>query len=73
MLGALFPILLNFGFCVTAGVFLLQPVAERQSKMKQMLTMQGMSNFLYWIGLYLADLVLLLFPYALFSIFVLIT
>ena len=31
VLGALFPILLNFGFCVTAGVFLLQPVAERQS------------------------------------------
>ena len=29
VMGALFPILLNFGFCVTAGVFLLQPVAER--------------------------------------------
>jgi hypothetical protein len=58
---------------VTAGVFLLQPVAERQSQMKQMLTMQGMSNTLYWLGLFLADLVLLLFPYILFALFVLVT
>ena len=38
-----------------------------------MLIMSGMSNFLYWIGLYLADLVLLIFPWLLFSLFVLLT
>ena len=32
-----------------------------------------MSNFLYWLGLFLADLVLLLFPFFLFFIFVLVT
>ena len=32
-----------------------------------------MSNTLYWLGLFLADLVLLLFPYILFALFVLVT
>jgi len=73
ILAMLFPVLLNFGFCATAGVFLLQPVSERQTKMKQMLTMSGMSNLYYWLGLFLADLVLLLFPFVLFFIFVLVT
>ena len=73
ILAGMFPLLLNFGFCTTAGVFLLQPVAERTSKMKQMLIMSGMSNFLYWMGLFLADLILLLFPFFLFFAFVLIT
>lgn len=41
--------------------------------MKQMLTMSGMSNFYYWIGLFLADLVLLILPFVLFFIFVLAT
>ena len=35
--------------------------------------MQGMSNLFYWIGLFMADLILLIFPYVLFSLFVLIT
>ena len=40
--------------------------------MKQMLIMQGMSNTIYWLGLYVADLILLLFPFFFFSLFVLV-
>ena len=71
-LATIFPILLLFGFSATSGVFLLQPVTERVSKMKQMLIMQGMSNTIYWLGLYVADLILLLFPFFLFSLIVLV-
>lgn len=73
LLGIMFPVLLNFGFCATSGIFLLQPVLERETKIKQMLLMSGMSNFFYWIGLFLADLILMLFPFALFCAFVLVT
>ena len=72
ILASIFPVLLLFGFSATSGVFLLQPVTERVSKMKQMLIMQGMSNTIYWLGLYLADLILLLFPFFLFSLIVLV-
>ena len=65
--------MLGFGLSATSGIFVIQPVTERASKMKQILIMQGMSNATYWFGLYVADLTLILFPFLLYSIFVLIT
>ena len=69
-LGFIFPFLLNFGYVSSSAVYLLMPVIDRENKTRQMLSLNGINSLAYWLGIYICDLILFLFPTCLFLIIV---
>lgn len=50
--------MLNYGFCASAGIYCLIPVAERENETRSILHASGMSTLAYWSGLFLADMII---------------
>jgi hypothetical protein len=46
------------------------PVIDREKKIRQMFSLNGINSLAYWLGIYICDLVLFLLPTSLFLIIV---
>lgn len=58
----LFTVFVLLGFSLCSGLFIIAPVADKESKMRQMLTFIGMKPLSYYIGSFLADYILFIIP-----------
>lgn len=55
-----FFVLLSFSLC--SGLYILSPVTDRQNKLRHLLNFIGLKPLAYYIGSYLADIILFIIP-----------
>ena len=65
-----FPILVSFGIITSVGVYVFHPVADREQKLRYLLNFAGMRSSSYYIGMFLADIVIYIIPQILLLIMV---
>lgn len=71
-ISTIFPFMLSYGFCTSAGSYALMPVSERENETRSILHTSGMSSWAYWTGLLLADIIVYLVLTVMFCIFIVI-
>lgn len=71
MLKVLFGFLLAIGSSFTAGMSAILPMEERKGGLRHMMHLFGLNSFQYWLGMALADLVIVLIPAAICSVLLL--
>lgn len=69
VVGTAFPFLVLGGIAFSQGAFILTSVKDKEDKLRYLLNFAGMSSFSYWIGMFLADIILYLIPITLLIIF----
>ena len=72
MAGFTFPFIMNYGFATCSGIYLMTIVEERERKTRTILTLSGVGSFVYYLALFLADLLLFIPPMTLFILFIVI-
>jgi hypothetical protein len=70
IVGFSLPFLINFGYLNSAGVFLLLPMYDRETKLRQILHLNGSRILSYWTGIFICDVLLFMLPTSLFLILI---
>jgi len=65
-----FPIVILYGFCFSAGVYMNMPLYDKTTKMRQYIFLQGVSPQAYFLGLFIADYALFFASNAIFIVIV---
>jgi len=69
-IGFAFPLIMNYGFASCAGMFMLMPLEDRETRTKQILTMSGLTSLRYYLGLFIADITLYLPPLCVMMVYI---
>ena len=56
------PMMLNYSFTSFAGLNLIMPITDRESKLRHSIHLTGIKSFGYYAGMFVADLTLFLMP-----------
>jgi len=67
----LFPFLLMYGFTTTAGIYMITPISDRESRLRQVLHITGLKPFSYYLGTLIADYSLFMVSQLIFVVFAL--
>ena len=70
MAGFTFPFIMNYGFATCSGIYLMTLVEERERKTRTILNLSGVGSFVYYISLFLADILLYIPPMTFFVLFI---
>jgi len=65
------PMMLNYSFTSFAGLNVIMPITDRQSKLRHSIHLTGIKSFGYYGGMFVADLILFLMPLAFIICFIL--
>jgi hypothetical protein len=68
VIGNAFPILVLLGILFSQGAFILTSVKDKEDKLRYLLNFAGMNSFSYWVGMFLADIILYIIPISLLII-----
>jgi hypothetical protein len=59
---SLFAFFVLLGFSLCSGMFILSPVSDKENKLRHLLNFIGMKSISYYVGNFLADVVLFIIP-----------
>ena len=57
-----FPGLVQISIVMSSSLFVVTPVQDREEKLRYLLNFSGISSFTYYVGLFLADMILFMIP-----------
>jgi hypothetical protein len=66
------PMMLNYSFTSLAGLNVIMPITDRQSKLRHAIHLTGTKSIGYFAGMFVADMILFLMPLAFIICFILV-
>lgn len=57
-----FPIMVAIALILSSGLFVITPVKDKEDKLRYLLNFTGISSTAYYMGIFLADLILFIVP-----------
>lgn len=71
LISAYFPFFVLYGFCLSAGIYMLVLLQDRDGKMRPWMYLQGLGSWAYYGGMWLADITLFFITEIVFVCFIL--
>jgi len=62
IISIMFTLWMLIGFCICSGIFILTPTQDRELKLRYLMNFMGIRSITYYLGNFLADMILFLIP-----------